>query len=338
MDPAGGERNYLDVSRGLFLVRYDTAEDAANPPRVALSPEGWDPSELQFVLPPDAEQPVLWSPGGSLILRALRAGRIMVTVISSLPQGSTVAGVQLVPLTDDPLDLGLARPIDLSKIKVLGHLSGIGDVRVACNEWLGGPASPSRIEGIALEMADLPETLRFRYSVRIGGSRPVTGEMFDAGAFAGTRGRALPLVGATFEISGRGAARYVVVAEALFLGSPVMRVSGQRVVVAGPTGREPLVGLRLSVNDTRRSTVHGSEPAGGTRTAVAEEDVSHLQAPAAPSPGSKSSLRVFRSNPSQGQQDDQAKPEMAEAPPATRAKVKVLRREDLKDRLNNVKE
>jgi len=91
-----------------------------------------------------------------------------------------------------------------------------------------------------------------RDSVRIGGPKPETKNAVGMGTFLGTRGRALPLVAATFEISGPGAGHFQLAVDALFLGSPRMTVAGQHVVLSGPTGREPMVGLRLRIEPIDR--------------------------------------------------------------------------------------
>ena len=92
-----------------------------------------------------------------------------------------------------------------------------------------------------------PRDLTLRYVVTVGGPRPIMGQFVEAGDFAGTRGRALPLVGMTLEIDGPGAAGRQLMVESIFLGSPQTKIVGRRVVLAGPTGREPLVGLRVRV-------------------------------------------------------------------------------------------
>jgi hypothetical protein len=334
----GEQKKSLEVSRGLYLIRYDSAEDASNSPQVVISPEGWAPSELQLIISPDADGPVLGSPGGCLVARVMRAGQIKVSIVPRQPQGSTAAKVQLVPLSDDLLSRRQSAPIDVSRIKVLGHLAGVGDVRVACNEWLGGPSAPSRIEGIAIEIPDLPSSVRIRYAVRKGGARPAATPMIDAGAFAGTRGRAVPLLGATFEISGAGAPQYDIAAEALFLGSPVMRVSGQQVVVTGPTGREPLVGLRIRITEAGQAVA-----AGGLAVRPAAENNPLLTDAAGKGNGPKSSsrIRVFRSRTldvgqggslqaGEGEEGGSAQAGEGDMPAASKSKVKVFRREHLK--------
>ena len=337
MDLIDGQKSFLDLRRGLFLIKYDSAEDGSNPPRLVISPEGWAPSDLEIILPPDADEPVLWSPGGCLAVRVGRPGRLTVTIIPTRPRGSTDAKIQLVPLSADPLGRRSTGDLNISEIKVLGHLSGIGDVRVAGNEWLGGPASPRHIEGIAIEMPDLPSSIRLRYSVRVGGAKPATTQMVDAGAYAGTRGRALPLVGVIFEISGPGASRYTINSDGLFLGSPIKSASGQRVVLAGPTGREPLVGLQISIAEAHHPS---ADVAAAGKVIDRNAEVDGNGQPIVRSAGKASGAnpgdrkRVFRSRPPSANADIgepvAASDGKISALAVSKSKVRVFSREHLK--------
>jgi hypothetical protein len=147
--------------------------------------------------------------------------------------------------------------------------------------------APSRIEGIALQWPEMPRDFGLRYAVKIGGQRPTATEPVPAGTYAGTRGRALPLIGAALEISGPSARGYQLVVDAIFLESPQMRVTGQRTVLSGPTGREPLVGLRVGIEAV-------NQPKPAPRRAAAPDPV-----PSAPAkPAAKKAperVRVFRS-------------------------------------------
>jgi hypothetical protein len=134
---------------------------------------------------------------------------------------------------------------DIGDFRLLGHVAGIGDVVVSANEWLAGPSAPSRIEGISIAWPEKPNDLDIRYSVKTAKPQTISGRMTELGSFAGTRGKSLAVVGIALEISGPSASDFRFAAEAIFLGSPVMRMTGERVVLSGPTGREPLVGLRL---------------------------------------------------------------------------------------------
>jgi hypothetical protein len=107
-----------------------------------------------------------------------------------------------------------------------------------------------------------------RYAVTVGGSRPIMGQFVETGVFAGSRGNALPLVGMTIEIEGSAAFGRQLVVESVFLGSPPTKIVGRRVVLAGPTGREPLVGLRVRIEPEENP--HALRPA--SRTSVPEQD------------------------------------------------------------------
>ena len=104
-----------------------------------------------------------------------------------------------------------------------------------------------------------------RYSVKTAQPLDISGRNLDLGAFAGTRGRAMALTGLMLELTGPDASLYRFSAEALFLGSPVMRVSGERVVVSGPTGREPLVGLRVGLQEANSQNDQVAQAQAGAK-------------------------------------------------------------------------
>ena len=250
------QQKTFDVERGLFLIKYESSENTRNPPVVRISPEEGSESSIELIIPPDADNAVLWSPGASLAARAVQNARLRVVVSASEPGGSTAARIQIHVLDLDPVGMrqrDYSAPLDLSGFRVLGHVAGRGDVLVDAETWIAGPLAPSRIEGFAIQWPEKVPDLIVRYSVTVGGQRPTMGPLVDAGNFAGTRGRALPVVGATLEISGPAAQGHQFVVDSVFLGSPQMRTAGQRVVLAGPTGREPLVGLRIRMEAVEQS-------------------------------------------------------------------------------------
>jgi hypothetical protein len=258
MDLVAHQSKSLKFERGLFLIKYESADDETHPPRILIEPQP-GAEGLEFILPPGASDAVLWSPGASMVIRAMKEGHVEVSVAPARRNGSQAARVQLVPLSTDPDGLAelsaTAAALDLSSFKVLAHVAGIGDLVVGPDEWAAGPKAPSRIEGIALQWPNRPRTIDLRYAVRVGGQKPETKNAV-AGQFAGTRGRALPLVGATLEISGAESGAHQLKVDALFLGSPRMTVAGRRVVLAGPTGREPLVGLRVRLEPVDGATAY----------------------------------------------------------------------------------
>ena len=128
----------------------------------------------------------------------------------------------------------------------MGHVAGIGDVIVGANEWIAGPNTPSRIEGISIEWLDKPNGLELTYAVKTA-SQATPPKLVHLGTFAGTRGRALAVTGMVIEMTGAKAASCQLIAEALFLSAPLLRATGQRLVLSGPSGRETLVGFPLSI-------------------------------------------------------------------------------------------
>src|SRR5690242_8573260 len=132
MDLITHQSKSLKFERGLFLIKYESAEDEANPPRVLISPEPGNAEGIELILPVEALGPVLWSPGACMVLQATKSGRVEISVAPALPNGSVAARVQLVPLSADPEGLinrrATSEDFDLSRFKVLAHVSGIGDM------------------------------------------------------------------------------------------------------------------------------------------------------------------------------------------------------------------
>jgi hypothetical protein len=245
------QQQTVTVDRGLFLVRYTAAEDQEQPPRVRLSVDASSKKDVSFVLYPDHNEPILWEPDTCLVVRATAAGKLAVQVIPLEEGGSTAATVRIEPLSQGKAVASPAHHAsnDLEGLHLLGHLTGLGDVTVKAGEWLGGPSSPMRIEGISVNWPEKPSDLQIRYAVKTSRPIPVSGQAVELGSFAGTRGRAMPVVGLMLELAGPAAARFQFCVEAIFLGSPATRFVSNRVVASGPTGREPVVGLRLSLRN-----------------------------------------------------------------------------------------
>jgi hypothetical protein len=165
---------------------------------------------------------------------------------------------------------------DLSDLLLIGHVAGVGDVRAGLNHWIAGPNAPSRIEGLSIIWPNKPSSFDLRYSVTTARPHPMSQRFVTTGQYAGTRGKALAVVGLAIEIDGAGAAGAQLSVEAFFLGSPSVRRIGQRIFLAGPTGREPLVGLKLALE---------------LATSVSEM---HLPRQPTPQPTSVGRVRVFR--------------------------------------------
>jgi hypothetical protein len=240
-----GESKVVTVDRGLFLIEYKSASDETAPPKVVVALPAGQRAPVEILTHPDSDGQTLWQPGSSLVVRALERVNLQVTVRPMRPGTSRAAEVRIQPIGQGTVVLD--RPIDLESVRLVGHVAGLGDISVGLGEWIAGPTAPSRIEGLAVQWPDQPQGLEMKYSVKAGVGQGPMGRLVGSGEFAGTRGRALPLTGVIFELSGALAKQYNLTADAIFLSQPTMRVTGKRIVLSGPTGQEPLVGFRLQM-------------------------------------------------------------------------------------------
>jgi hypothetical protein len=283
-----GQRKVVDLDRGLFLIEYKSAEDRNFPPKVIVSAAPGQQEQIEIITHPDADGETLWQPQTSLVVRVLERTTLNVEVVPSKFNGSRAAAVRIEPVNQGnaPSPADEAGDLDLDQMRVLGHVAGIGDVNVAMNEWIAGPSAPSRIEGLAIQWPQQPPGLDIRYSVKTGAGQGPASKMVGIGEFAGSRGRAQPVTGLIFEISGNLSRDYILAADAIFLSSPTMRVTGKRIVMSGPTGREPLVGLRLTIEPAEEMPV---EP-------PSERQSRHpVSVPPAARASTSGRVRVFRS-------------------------------------------
>jgi hypothetical protein len=249
----------VSVPAGLSVLRYISAEDTTAPPTVRVVPRSAG-RRLDFIPVPGEAEHVLRAPGAAIVLVANAETELVVTAIR--PPGSSSAAVNLHlellagamsshvrEARGEGRDVGTSRP-HLSRVSVLGHVARQGDVLVASGEWLGGPEFPIRIEGLEVRWPDMPDDLQLEYSVVIGGSALHSLPACRVNEFAGTKGRAAPIVRLTMALHGETASSYRIKADCLFLGGQMISESGQTIILSGPTGREPLVGLRMWIETT----------------------------------------------------------------------------------------
>lgn len=277
------QQKVLSLDRGLFFINYKSAEDSVSPPRVIVAPANGHERHMEIILHPDATEPTLYKPNSGLVVRVNTPATLEVQVQPARPGGSRSAIVRVeqiqagrIPAAMDSAS-GPGPHAATEGLKVLGHVAGRGDIVVGPNAWIAGPDAPSRVEGVALEWPDKPLSVDIRYAVQLANGQNGSGRMVPLGAYAGTRGRALPLTGVVLEMSGTDELRFV--AEAGFLNAPTLRAVGRRVVLSGPTNREPLVGIRIGIE----------------RNATAEVAATPAPPPSRKSSGGSPRVRVFRS-------------------------------------------
>ena len=287
------QQKTIDLARGLFLVRYHGADDKMSPPVVRIHADRANADNCTIITAPDATDGTLYSPESGLVVSVSRPTRLIVEVTAQRPGGSTAANVKIEPLTQGQRPNRPSMPIigapaygDRRDLQVMAHVAGVGDVTEAVNAWIAGPMAPARVEGICLYWPSKPHDVDIRYAVKFARPQRGDNQFVPLGTFAGTRGRALPITGVALEATGPGANHHAFSVEAIFLGAPAMRVTGQRINLSGPSGREPLVGIKINLEEVN------AQPASVAAVRTANT--------ATTPPRSGGRVRVFRSRQSAG--------------------------------------
>jgi len=286
-------RKTIDLARGLFLVRYQGSNDPINSPIVRVFPDEGQAQNCTILTAPDAGDGSLYYPDGALVVSVSHPCRLIVEVSPLTPGGSKVASVKIDALTQGRVP-GRGSRDPRTDLRVMAHVAGIGDVTDRSNGWIAGPSAPARIEGLSLEWPGKPHDVMLRYAVRSATPQAGDDQLVSLGAFAGTRGRAMPLTFVSVELSGPGASHYTLVAEAAFHGAPAMRMTGQRIGLSGPSGREPLVGIKLDLD--KIAAQQPAAPVSVPAVPIPARPVANQPPPSAP-PSPASRVRVFRGRP-----------------------------------------
>lgn len=247
----------LRVPQGLFVLRY------------VSSPDGLDAPEISVTVPPGSDiavidsadnfarsgETVLGMPGDAVVLKARREGAVLITVLPG-GRGRRQAHVGLERVTNalrpslGTLPHVAPQSVDVKSeelLEIMAHVANRGDVTVKGGQWICGPQFPMAIEGIALNWRHAPPGVDVVTTASLNDRGRTQLAPAPSGRFVGTRGRAAPLVGLSFTLTGPLASRYTLSCEALFLGAAIVSRIGATVELKGPSGHEPLVGLRLSI-------------------------------------------------------------------------------------------
>jgi len=270
----------LSITRGLYVLRYESGGASHNHPVATVKPAAGFEGIIQVISGPGGVEGSLDRPGAAVLVRAEDTGKIQIGINRVGPNGSLHAAFRLESVTtrseDNLSPIGASArensPSQFSQASIAGsassseetlflaHVSRRGDVSVRANEWAGGPDAPGRIEGLAILGSD-KHGLRTEVQVLPGSKDAQWSDCFGPGVFAGTRGQHQPLVGVRLRLMGDQAHPFIIHAQALFLGSAIMVRRGREVECVSQSGRDPLVGLRFEICPERRASVrHGLSP------------------------------------------------------------------------------
>jgi hypothetical protein len=248
----------ITVDSGISLLRYagSAARDAS--PSVHVCPGEYQGSAISVIPAPGLQDTVLRAPGDYVVVKAERAGNLDLRIRARRPGGSVGAQFELdrvaLPLTPGTGPSGLGP-------RILAHIERRGDVLFDAGNWICGPENPARIEGMEIRWPARPHGLLLFYSVTAGGSEQHMPREYGLDEYAGTRGLSRPLSGVRFRLANPDPENMELRVEALFQGCGVRSASGRDVALTGPTGREPLLGLRFAVEPASRIPPTRQNPA-----------------------------------------------------------------------------
>ncbi|WP_279478795.1 hypothetical protein [Aureimonas sp. SK2] len=248
---SGSERRAtLRVERGLSALSYRgdplAAGEAPEVEVLAVSPG------VSLLCAPGERPGILTTPGQVLVVVAETAGAIDVVMRASGATGTLPLGLDLkrmgadadaAPAPSPALRLRPDLPEGGVEFLLRAHVSLRGDIAAPRGHWICGPDTPGRIEGI--EMRGVAAELPVEYQVATGGRGAGWSPWTPAGAYAGTRGRAQPLIGLRVRLLPEAAPGLALRADGVFLGSSVSTRQGREIELVGPTPLDPMVGVRL---------------------------------------------------------------------------------------------
>jgi hypothetical protein len=258
------------VGRGLHVLRYVAGAVSGPSPMAIVRPAAGCESSIQVVSAPGAAPGSLSHPGDCLVVRAERPGELSIRLIRPDLNVSFEASFRLellfageaVPVAARP-SLESAHPEEIESgagLRLCAHVARRGDVVVPAAQWVAGPGAPAAIEGVEIR-GSLPAGLGVEMQALAPTSPPRWLDWSPTGSLAGTRGRAMPLVGLRIRLVGPSAERFQIKADALFLGSAIVAREGREVELVGSGGVDPLVGLRLGLAPLGFSSTEAFNPA-----------------------------------------------------------------------------
>lgn len=243
------------VDRGLYLLRYGSGPVAGPIPVAIVSPAVGSEPFIDVISTPGVTPGLLSRPGEILVVRAERSGDLSIKLSRRSVEAAFDASfkIELISAAIPTAPHAGANPAveafadNSLGLRIRAHVARRGDVEVGDAEWVAGPNAPAAIEGLEV-CGVLPAGLQIEMQVLIAASRPCWLDWTAPNVFCGTRGRATPLLGVRFRLVGPASASFVINAEALFLGSPLVACRGVNVELLSPSGVDPLVGLKLGLS------------------------------------------------------------------------------------------
>ncbi|MGV6875747.1 hypothetical protein ACUSIJ_24045 [Pseudochelatococcus sp. B33] len=247
----------MPVARGLYALRYLSADDAAEVPQITVT-FAPDTQGVETFWGPNATGPVLREPGDAVVISSEADASIVVTIfvngaakedrvklkLDRLDRISDADQSLIHKLEERPANVREVQD-DILPVYLSGHIAQRGDVVATSGKWLGARGGSGRVEGFTVHWPGRPIGVDIGYDCVVSdyGAIPET----LTGDFAGARQRGLPITSVSFRLRDEKASQYELHLEAAFDDGSVVRAAGQEVTANGKTHKEAVTGLCLLV-------------------------------------------------------------------------------------------
>ena len=89
------QQKCVPVDRGLYLVRYESAQDVFNPPQAKIIADSGSEQQVLIVSDPRSGISILLAPGTCLVVRANGPARLRIEIVPSCTNGSAAATIKM---------------------------------------------------------------------------------------------------------------------------------------------------------------------------------------------------------------------------------------------------
>jgi GT2 family glycosyltransferase/glycosyltransferase involved in cell wall biosynthesis len=181
--------------------------------------------------------------GDTILLKVGGQATVLLTSYKSSQPDADALDIQI-SRVDAPHGAILPTPAPLPKVNVVAHIQKLGDQTFSGGDWAGAVGQNLWIEGFAIvpESGLAPEDIEYKGVAANGWETP----WFTAGAFCGTRGQAVPMIGVGIRLRAAVAERFDCICEAAFVGGSRSGSSRDGAVCRSDVIGAPLEGFRLS--------------------------------------------------------------------------------------------
>ncbi|AHI26852.1 hypothetical protein BGC31_16440 [Komagataeibacter xylinus] len=212
--------------------------------------------------------------GGAVLVRMPDGGGVVLVTTYRDParDGAALPGLQVVRLSGPKApDVAVAAPApaaagggEVDAGGMVAHIQGRGDISAPLGTWMGKGGSGQWLEGFAIQPASGLAAGDMEYQAILGADW--FSPWVDGGAYCGSRGMALPLLGLRVRLKGDAARRFTCHVEACFTDGTRLGPLEDASVMA--PSHAPLEAFRIEILPRQAVPSPSTRPEGGAEEPV----------------------------------------------------------------------